>query len=118
MSEVHGARIECGIPYHPSFRIGDGALIVEFDQPTGGGPLPVAVITPGDAIAKSNQAVDAAMETIHEMSERFLNAIEGLATPPSEVELEFGISFQMEGGAIVVKSTAGASLTVKLTWKK
>ena len=58
------------------------------------------------------------MQTIHEVGQRFVDVVKTIPGPPSDVELNFAINFDMEAGAIVAKTTVGASLNVKLTWKR
>jgi hypothetical protein len=44
--------------------------------------------------------------------------VQSIPRPPSDVELNFAINFDMEAGAVLAKTSVGASLTVKLTWKR
>ena len=73
---------------------------------------------PEDAAEESAKALDKSMRTIQSMAHRFTTAMNSLDNlRPSEMELEFGIKFDVEVGAIITKTGLEANLNVKLLWK-
>jgi hypothetical protein len=66
---------------------------------------------------KSNAAVDKAMSTIQEMSNRVSSAIDSLQIKPKNVEVEFGIKFDAELDVMVARVGTEASMTVTLKWE-
>ena len=79
----------------------------------------------GDSIDKlkdeSQKAINLAMGTIREMATRVSVAIKDLQddTRPDEVEVEFSIKLDVEGGVVVpmvAKTTVGGQFNVKLKW--
>lgn len=90
----------------------------------GSGPQPISPLglpTVGtlrldQLIEKSGVAIDRAMEVIKVMGEKLSETVTSIAKPPSEVELEFGFSFDIEAGAIIARTSAEASMSVHLKW--
>ena len=94
----------------------DNALIlVDLNPP--GSMLEVA-LDPQDLAQKSAEAINKAMNTISQMAQRTITAIDTVTNKPSEVEVEFGIKLDVESGALIAKTGAEASLTVKMVWKR
>jgi len=89
-------------------------ILVEFTPRPG---LREVSLKPEDLTAKSSQALEAAMNTIHNMARRVTATVEALATRPSQVEVAFGLKLDTEAGALIAKVGAEASLNVKLTWE-
>jgi len=60
-----------------------------------------------------------AMGTVRSMAYRVSKTINGIDAKvrPDEAEIEFGINLDMEAGAWLAKTGAGAQLSVKLKWK-
>ena len=94
----------------------DNALILVDLNPSGS-MLEVA-LDPQDLAQKSAEAINKAMNTISQMAQRTIAAIDTVANKPSEVEVEFGIKLDVESGALIAKTGAEASLTVKMVWKR
>ncbi|MCA2185548.1 CU044_2847 family protein [Nonomuraea cavernae] len=95
--------------------VGDSGerILVEFGQR--GGLRQVSLSAP-EAMARSAEAVDQAMDTIHGMAERVRDTVEKLAVRPDGVQVEFGIKFDAEAGAVIAKAGVEAAVTVTLTW--
>jgi len=90
-------------------------VIVEF--PPAPGRRQVAR-KPEEAAQESAKALDNSMSTIQHMARRFTSTMNSLGSlRPGEMELEFGIKFDTEVGAIISKAGIEASLNVKLVWK-
>ena len=67
---------------------------------------------------KSAQALDAAMNTIHNMARRVTDTVDAMVTRPSQVEVAFGLKLETEVGALIAKVGGEASLNVKLVWEQ
>ncbi len=94
----------------------DNALILVDLNPSG--KMKQVALKPEDLADKSKEAINKAMDTIHHMAERTIAAIDTVTNKPSEVEVEFGIKLDAESGALIAKTGAEASLTVKMVWKR
>jgi hypothetical protein len=79
----------------------------------------------GDGVEKlkeqSEKAMNLAMGSIRQMADRISNSIKEVdrASRPDEVEVEFSIKLEVEGGAVVpmvAKTTAGGQFTVRFKW--
>jgi hypothetical protein len=90
-------------------------IFVEFSQAPG---LRQVSITPENMAQKSAEAVDKAMEIVRQMANKGMVALDALANKPTQVEMEFGVKFNAETGAIIAKAASEASLTVKFTWDR
>ena len=78
----------------------------------------VAEKTIGDLQEASEQAIDHAMATIEEISRRVGGLKERMPMEFSQVVVEFGLTLDMESGALIAKVGAEASISVALTWKR
>ena len=70
--------------------------------------------------ARSTQAIDAAMNTIREMAlqtDLMRKGIPG-GSQPRMVKVKFGINLDFEVGALLAKSSAGATMEVELEWAR
>jgi len=100
------------------FEIDEGAPIMVELVAAPGQAVPMALTTPQDLAKVSDEAMQSAMNTIHQMARRLTTATKDLAIPPSKVELEFGLKLTGETGALIAKAGGEAALKVKLTWEK
>ncbi len=69
---------------------------------------------------RSTQAIDAAMNTIREMAlqtDLMRKGIPG-GSQPRMVKVKFGINLDFEVGALLAKSSAGATMEVELEWAR
>ncbi|MFF7902574.1 CU044_2847 family protein [Streptomyces sp. NPDC007920] len=92
-----------------------GRTEVLVDFPVRQGVKQVA-LTPADVAQRSGEAVDSAMATIRRMAEKLADAVNDLARRPDEMEVEFGLTFDAEAGALIAKAGVEAALTVRLSW--
>jgi hypothetical protein len=60
--------------------------------------------------------VNQAMSTIRSMAERVRGTVAQMSVRPDSVEVEFGIKFDAEAGAVIAKTGIEAAVTVKLAW--
>jgi hypothetical protein len=79
-----------------------------------------------DAVEKlkeqSEKAMNLAMGSIHQMADKISSSIKAVerGSRPDEVEVEFGIKLDLEGGSVVplvAKTTAGGQFTIHFKWK-
>ena len=93
-------------------------ILVEFTR-ADDGPRPVALFSikrKPELEKKSIEVMEKAMETIHKMADKVNRTIQMIENRPDHVEMEFGIKFDAEIGAIVAKVTTEASMTIKMVW--
>jgi|SRR5215467_5070670 len=111
MNTTHGAGSDAGV--------GGGelseqpVLLVDFAARAG---LKEVSLSPQDLAARSSAALDSAMASIRQMSERVISATKGLAQRPDEMEVEFGLKLDAAGGALLARAGVEAHLTVTLKW--
>ncbi len=82
-------------------------------EPAAGGDIPETLKK------ESEKALNMAMGTVRSMAYRVsktMNSIDAKIRP-DEAEIEFGVNLDMETGAWLAKTSAGAQLSVKLKWK-
>jgi Trypsin-co-occurring domain 1 len=88
-------------------------MLVDFAARAG---LKEVSLSPQDLAKRSSAALDSAMASIRQMSERVTLATKGLAQRPDEVEVEFGLKLDAAGGALLARAGVEAHLTVTLKW--
>jgi len=93
-----------------------GAVLVQVDEPLPGGVVKAA--RPGEVIKKAGQTFEQALDKIKPAASVIISRLRGLADPPDEIEVEFGLTLSAETGAFVAAAGAEANYTVKLTWKR
>ncbi|MFB7512434.1 CU044_2847 family protein [Streptomyces sp. NPDC056144] len=58
------------------------------------------------------------IDRIREMAGRTLERMVWLPAPPSTVELEFGVKFNVETGAVIARTGVEGHLKVKMVWER
>ena len=106
----------------PTFTIDDNApILVEFTDSAsystektmrGMGQVP------GDIVERSEQAIDSAMNTIHNMAQRVKAAIDAISDRPDTVEVAFGLKLGAGAGALIANTNTEASINVKMIWER
>lgn len=103
------------------FELGDGdaAVYVAFEDRN-----PEIVRARGRNRA-GNGAVDVAagrfeegLDQVRQMAGRTLERMVSLPAPPSTVELEFGVKFNVETGAVIARTGVEGHLKVKVVWER
>ncbi len=94
------------------------SVIVEFPAAQGGVLAPVASLSPEELAARSRRAIEKSMQTIQYMAERVQATIGTISEPPHSMEVEFGITFSAEAGAVLAKAGTECSIAVKLAWQR
>lgn len=99
--------------------------LVEYPLETGGNVL-VAVeqlvpqMTPaaagGQVAAKARETFESALDSIGPVIDAIFTRIDKLAKAPDTCEVEFGITFGVEGKAVIVAGTSTANFKLKLGW--
>jgi Trypsin-co-occurring domain 1 len=99
-----------------TFTIDENApILVEFElQP---GAYDVS-LSSKEMAQKATEALDQAMNTIHNVARRVTATITSLPQPLTQVEVDFGIVLNMEVGAMIAKTGTSASLNIKLIFEK
>lgn len=101
------------IPQMPA----DFAILIDF--PDEGGLVQASL---GDDVTewlqKSQMALDKAMTTIVGMAYRASQLRDRIPREFTQAEIEFGVKFDYEAGALLAKAGAEGSITVKLTWER
>ncbi len=95
----------------------ENAILIEFGPAAG--VRGVANFSTVDMYEKSDEAVEKAMGTIKAMANKTVAAVKAIPVSerPQKVEVEFGINFSMEAGAVVAKASAEAAVKVTLAWE-
>jgi hypothetical protein len=80
----------------------------------------VARLSTTDMAEKSAELVEKAMGTIRGMAKKVVETVESIKVSerPTKVEVEFGIKFDAEAGALLSKVSAETSMNVTLTWER
>ena len=97
----------------------DEQHVILIDMGPAAGVRGVASYSMVDMYEKSDEAVEKAMKTIRAMAEKTVNTVKAIPVSerPSKVEVEFGIKFDLEAGAVVAKASTEAAVKVTLTWE-
>lgn len=93
------------------------SILVEVDEPAPEGGV-VRAARPGEIAVKAGQTFESALERVKSAAVAIIAKLRGLADPPDEVEVEFGIKLSADAGAFVASTGAEANYTVTLTWKR
>ena len=94
-----------------------GAILVQVDEPAPEGGV-VRAARPGEVLKKASQTFESALDKIKPAAGAIIAKLRGLADPPDEIEVEFGLTLSAEAGAFVAAAGAEANYAVKLTWKR
>jgi len=89
-------------------------ILIEFPPKAGIQQVSLSLEDLGD---KSAKAFESAMKTIQQMGQRVTTAVKSMAQKPSEVEVSFGLKFDVESGVLIAKAGMEAGLNVKLKWE-
>jgi hypothetical protein len=89
------------------------SILVDFGPQAG---LRDVTSKPAALAARSAAAVEAAMQSIHDLADRIAGAVDDLARRPDEVRVEFGVKLDAQAGALIARSTVEGHLVVTLRW--
>ena len=91
----------------------EARILVEFERQPGA--FDVALSSPEDVARKSAEALDSAMDTIHNMARRVIATVDALPHRPTQAAVTFGIKLTAEAGALITKAGVEATINVTLT---
>lgn len=89
------------------------AVLVDFAPRAG---LKEVSLSPMDLAAQSSAALDSAMASIRQISERITSATRDLVRCPDEIQVEFGLKLDATMGALITRAGVESHLTVTLRW--
>lgn len=92
---------------------GGGAILVETTE-TDDGPIKAGRIR--DAIHDLPTTLQTMLEPVTETAQILLDHLS--RAKPAELEVEFGIDFAYEAGAVITKASLASNLKVKMVWKQ
>ena len=69
-----------------------------------------------DGLAQARKSFESALDDINLAAEKALQVLRGGELRPDGIEIQFGVRFNAEFGAVVAKAAGEGHLTVKLTW--
>lgn len=99
-----------------NFNIDENApVLVEFEYRPGASEV---ALSAEDIAKRSAEAMDSAMNTIHNVARRVITTVDALPHRPTQIEVEFGIKLAAEAGALVTKTGVDATLNVRLTLQR
>ncbi|MFD4867010.1 CU044_2847 family protein [Streptomyces sp. NPDC058412] len=96
------------------FKTDSGASVVVAVTQESRGARPVSR---GDGVPRQAvQTFNTALESIHTAAESALRIFRDGQLKPDTVEIEFGVKFSAEAGAVIAKTSMEGNLVVKLSW--
>ena len=96
----------------------DFTILIQWHNGKSGQRLAAGGSVPEKLKEESEKALNMAMGTVRSMAYRVSKTMETMDAKvrPNEAEIEFGVNLDMEVGAWLAKTGAGAQITVKLKW--
>jgi hypothetical protein len=67
-------------------------------------------------IIEARERFEKGLQDVSVAAQKALSVFKEGANRPGQIEIEFGVQFNWEAGAVFAKTAAEAHLTVKLTW--
>jgi hypothetical protein len=94
----------------------DDVILVEFARVAG---VRSVSLSPQDIVAKSQEAIDAALKSMRAMAKKTLKSIQNipLSERPNSISVSFGLTLTAEGGALLAKAGVEAAINVTMTWE-
>jgi hypothetical protein len=71
-----------------------------------------------DVVVKANESFETALDRVRWAAEGLLDRLTSLASPPDEVEVEFGVKLNAETGAVIAKASTEANFKINLKWTR
>jgi len=101
-----------------TFQVHDGDDVIRVEFAPAAGVRSVS-LSPQDVIEKSKAAIDNAMKTMQAMAGKTMATIKAIPVSerPTTFQVEFGIKFDAQGGALIASASAEASITITMTWE-
>jgi hypothetical protein len=92
----------------------DGSVVVEVDSRDPG--FQSISRKPGEIILDVQGKFEDALEHVRNAAVSALKTFRDEILNPDNVEIEFGVKFNAEAGAVIAKTSGEGHLTVKLSW--
>ncbi len=78
-----------------------------------------AGISPEELVERADKTFEQAIGSLRASAQAIVRTVSGLAQPPDELEVTFGLKIAGEVNALAVAKAGGdATYTVKMTWKR
>ena len=71
-----------------------------------------------EIVVKANESFETALDRVRWAAEGLLDRLTSLASPPDEVEVEFGVKLNAETGAVIAKAATEANFKINLKWTR
>ena len=75
-------------------------------------------VASSEIVVKANESFESALDRVRWAAEGLLNRLTSLATPPDELEVEFGVKLNAETGVVIAKAVTEANFRVNLKWTR
>ncbi len=98
------------------WKTADGAVVVEVDSREPG--FQSISRSPGELIHDAKGRFEDALDNVRDAAVAALKTFRDEVLDPDGVEIEFGVKFNAEAGAVIAKTSAEGHLSVKLTWSR
>lgn len=72
----------------------------------------------GELVKDAGETFDDATAIVTPVAESILGRLKNLVDPPTEIEVEFGLTLSFTAGAIIASSAAEGNFTIRLTWTR
>lgn len=113
---AHGRAVASSVNELVRWQATDGAVVVEVDVREPG--FQSISRTPGQVIHDVQGRFEDALENVRNAAASALKKFQDGVLDPDGVEIEFGVKFNAEAGAVIAKTSAEGHLAVKLTWSR
>ena len=76
------------------------------------------VLGSSEIVVKANESFETALDRVRWAAEGLLDRLTSLASPPDEVEVDFGVKLNAETGAVIAKAATEANFKINLKWTR
>jgi Trypsin-co-occurring domain 1 len=94
---------------------GGGAVLVEVADDEPGIEQAARV---DDLVVKARVSLESALDQVRAFANATLGNVQDLVQQPEQIQVEFGIRFNAEAGAVIARTQAEGHLQVTLTWTR
>ncbi|MGF1512910.1 MAG: CU044_2847 family protein [Elainellaceae cyanobacterium] len=98
----------------------DQSVQILIDFKSGSGIEETSLLDRSSLAEKSARALNKAKSTIRQMADYTISIINSIEhqNRPKQIEMEFGIDFDMEADVLIASSSIQSSIKVKLIWER
>ncbi|WP_063758830.1 CU044_2847 family protein [Streptomyces sp. NRRL S-340] len=100
------------------FDLGGGSAGVYVEMPDDDPGVERARRRVGGTRQEAVDGFEAGLDQIRDVAGRTLRRITAMPSPPSTVELEFGVKFSVEAGAVIARTGVEGHVKVKVVWER